>query len=48
MNAADAHVHHDGIGARRHNGINAFMDVRSRATFGVPPRATRAYPGLAR
>jgi hypothetical protein len=48
MNAADAHVHHDAIGARHRNGINAFMDVRSRATFGVPPRATRAYPGLAR
>ena len=46
MNAADAHTHHDAIGARRHNGINAFMDVRSRANFAVPPRSRRAYPGL--
>ncbi|MFD0123094.1 DUF7405 family protein [Streptomyces virginiae] len=46
MNAADASTHHGGIGVRRNNGINAFMDVRSRATFAVPPRAQRAYPGL--
>jgi hypothetical protein len=46
MNAADARAHHGGIGARRHNGLNAFMDVRSRATFGVPPRSRRAFPGL--
>lgn len=46
MNAADASTHHGGIGVRRNNGINAFMDVRSRATFAVPPRAERAYPGL--
>ncbi len=44
MNAADARAHHEGIGARRHNGINAFMEVRSRATFAVPPRARRAFP----
>jgi hypothetical protein len=46
MNAADARVHHRAIGARRHNGINAFMEVRSRATFAVPPRDRRAFPGL--
>ncbi|WP_424217505.1 DUF7405 family protein (plasmid) [Streptomyces sp. BI20] len=46
MNAADAPAHHRGIGIRRENGINAFMDVRARATFAVPPRAERAYPGL--
>ncbi len=46
MNAADARRHHPGIGPRAGNGINAFMEVRSRATFGVPPRARRAYPGL--
>ncbi|WP_330301423.1 DUF7405 family protein [Streptomyces sp. NBC_00503] len=46
MNAADAPAHHGEIGVRRNNGINAFMDVRSRATFAVPPRAARAYPGL--
>lgn len=47
MNAADARAHHAGIGQRRDNGINAFMDVRSRATFAVPPRWNRAFPGLA-
>lgn len=47
MNAADATTHHPGVGARRHNGINAFIDVRSRATFAVPPRSLRAYPHLA-
>jgi hypothetical protein len=46
MNAADARGHHPGIGPRARNGINAFMEVRSRATFGVPPRSRRAYPGL--
>jgi hypothetical protein len=46
MNAADARTHHADIGARHRNGINAFMEVRSRATFAVPPRARRAYPGL--
>ena len=45
MNAADARRHHGSIGLRRHNGINQFMDVLSRATFAVPARARRAYPG---
>ena len=44
MNAADARRHHGGIGARHDNGINAFLDVRTRATFAVPPRSRRAYP----
>jgi hypothetical protein len=44
MNAADARRHHAAIGARDNNGINAFIDVRSRATFAVPPREHRAYP----
>jgi hypothetical protein len=46
MNAADARGHHAAIGLRTNNGINAFMQVLSRATFAVPPRALRAYPGL--
>jgi len=48
MNAADARHHHPAIGPRAGNGINAFMEVRSRATFGVPPRSARGYPGLTR
>jgi hypothetical protein len=44
MNAADARTHHPQIGARDHNGINAFIEVTSRATFAVPPRPQRAYP----
>jgi hypothetical protein len=44
MNAADARTHHPGIGTRHHNGINAFIEVTSRATFAVPRRAIRAYP----
>ncbi|WP_051965645.1 DUF7405 family protein [Kitasatospora mediocidica] len=47
MNAADAPSYHARIGVRRGNGINAFIDVRSRATFAVPPRAGRAFPHLA-
>jgi hypothetical protein len=47
MNAADARGHHGDIGVRRNNGINSVMEVRSRATFAVPPRAARAYPNLA-
>jgi hypothetical protein len=47
MNAADATGYHSGIGVRRNNGINAFMDVRSRATFAVPRRRDRAFPYLA-
>jgi hypothetical protein len=46
MNAADARRHHPHIDDRRNNGINAFIDVRSRATFAVPPRNRRAYPYL--
>jgi hypothetical protein len=45
MNAADARLHHHSIELRRHNGINQFMNVLSRATFAVPARAQRAYPG---
>ena len=45
MNAADARQHHPSIGLRRHNGINQFMHVMSRATFAVPVRGNRAYPG---
>jgi hypothetical protein len=45
MNAADGPHHHPGVGLRANNGINAFMQVVSRATFVVPPRAQRAYPG---
>ena len=45
MNAADARRHHPAIGLRANNGINAFMEVVSRATFAVPPRARRVYPG---
>jgi hypothetical protein len=44
MNAGDARAHHPRIGARANNGINAFIEVRSRATFAVPPRRQRAYP----
>jgi hypothetical protein len=46
MNAADARHHHPDVGPRAGNGINAFMEVRSRATFGVPARSRRAYPGM--
>jgi hypothetical protein len=45
MNAADARRHHGSIGMRHHNGINRFMRVLSRATFAVPGRGQRAYPG---
>src|SRR6185437_544894 len=45
MNAADAARHHPAVGSRTNNGINAFMEVLSRATFAVPPRGRRAYPG---
>ena len=47
MNAADARTHDASIGSRHSNGINAFIDVTARATFAIPPRAQRAYPGLA-
>jgi len=46
MNAADARRHHPAIGARDNNGINAFLDVRSRTTLAVPQREHRAYPYL--
>jgi hypothetical protein len=45
MNAADGPHHHPDVGLRATNCINAFMQVVSRATFVVPPRAQRAYPG---
>jgi hypothetical protein len=45
MNGADGPHHHPAVGVRANNGINAFMEVVSRATFAVPPRAQRAYPG---
>ncbi len=44
MNAADGSDYHRSVGARRRNGINAFFDVTHRATFGIPPRALRAFP----
>jgi hypothetical protein len=44
MNAADGPHHHPAVGLRANNGINAFMEVVSRATFAVPARAQRAYP----
>jgi hypothetical protein len=47
MNAGDARHHYPAVGARRHNGINAFIDVRTQATFAVPSRAPRAYRRLA-
>jgi hypothetical protein len=46
MNAADARTHNPKIGPQHNNGINAFIDVRSRATFAVPRRRHRAYPYL--
>jgi hypothetical protein len=46
MNAADARRHHPSVGPRRRNGINQFMDVRSRATFAVPATADGAFPAL--
>jgi hypothetical protein len=46
MNAADGPHHHRAVGLRANNGINAFMEVMSRATFGVPPRSRRAFPGM--
>ncbi|WP_214105779.1 DUF7405 family protein [Acrocarpospora catenulata] len=44
MNAADGTGYHHSVGARRRNGINAFFDVTHRATAGIPPRESRAYP----
>lgn len=46
MNAADARHHHPCVGLRRRNGINQFMEVRSRATFAVPATADRAFPAI--
>ena len=45
MNGADGPHHHPAVGLRSNNGINAFMEVVTRATFVDPPRAQRAYPG---
>jgi hypothetical protein len=33
-----------GIRVRHHSGINAFIEVTSRAPFAAPSRAQRAYP----
>ena len=33
-----------GLSARQRHGVDAFVEVTSRATFAVPPRAQRAYP----
>ncbi|HET9093681.1 MAG TPA: hypothetical protein VFN36_01235 [Solirubrobacteraceae bacterium] len=44
MNAAEAHVINPRITATENNGINAFMDVRRRGTYLIPPRAGRAFP----
>jgi hypothetical protein len=44
MNAADARYHHSGIGHRANNGLNDVIEVRSRATFVIPPRPLRSYP----
>jgi hypothetical protein len=44
MNGADGTAYHGSVGARHRNGINAFFDVTHRSTFGIPPRALRAYP----
>ncbi len=41
----DGPHHHRAVGMRASNGINAFMEVVSRATFAVSPRARRAYLG---
>ncbi|GAA1011595.1 Tat pathway signal protein [Acrocarpospora pleiomorpha] len=46
MNAADGSGYHHSVGTRRRNGINAFFDVTHRATAGIPPRGSRAYPEL--
>ena len=46
MNASDAALHSRQVGPRHRNGINAFMDVRSRANFIVPPVTHRAFPFL--
>jgi hypothetical protein len=44
MNAADATQHHSAVGRRTRNGINSFMQVRSRGTYVLPPRDKRAFP----
>jgi hypothetical protein len=46
MNAADAHHHHKSVGLRGNNGINEFIKVLHRATFAVPPRPLRSFPGI--
>ncbi len=44
MNAAEAHVLNKKITATTNNGINAFIDVRSRANYMMPSRADRSFP----
>jgi hypothetical protein len=44
MNGADGSDYHSAIGARHRNGINSFITVTHRATFGIPPRPLRAFP----
>ena len=46
MNVAEAHKINPQITATANNGINAFMDVRRRATYMLPSRAGRAFPLL--
>lgn len=46
MNATGAHNINPRIGATRNNGINAFIDVRRRANYIVPSRASRSFPLL--
>jgi hypothetical protein len=46
MNAAEAHSINHRIGATVNNGINAFIDVRRRGNYIMPPRATRSFPLL--
>ena len=46
MNAAEAHDINRRITATENNGINAFIDVRRRAYYIMPPRPDRAFPLL--
>ncbi|HWE58889.1 MAG TPA: hypothetical protein VG228_04270 [Solirubrobacteraceae bacterium] len=46
MNAAEAHNINREITATTNNGINAFIDVRRRATYILPARTRRSFPLL--
>jgi dye decolorizing peroxidase len=46
MNAAEAHNINPRITATANNGINAFIDVRRRGYYIMPPRPNRAFPLL--